>query len=265
MHDRRRGRDGFPRPALPRLPSRRRRPIVSIGDGRCRSPLGHRRAASPAPILPVTNPIPARRTRPLVRAAAVLAAAVVAAVVPWTAQAAGRAPSASPAPGVFGIGPAGIEKGTDGRSVTKVDGRPYYYYLAQPGSKLTDLVAVVNVGTTPIRLSVYSTDASNSLDGSFSFPAAADKPRDVGTWVHVTLPHDASTVIKGRSTAFLPVTVTVPANASPGDHAGALVASLQGEVKNSQGQLVHLDQRVATRMFFRISGLTCTRSWPSRT
>ena len=202
----------------------------------------------------MTNGSRERGPQRLLRAAAALAVAALA-VAPATALAGGRAPLASPAPGVFGIGPASTVKGTDGRPVTKVDGRPYYFYLAQPGSTLTDLVAVVNVGSAPITLSVYATDAGNSLDGSFAFPAAAVKPVDVGTWIHLRLPHSTPTItVPGRSTTFVPVTVTVPANASPGDHAGALIASLQGEVRNSQGQLVHLDQRVATRIFLRVAG-----------
>ena len=180
------------------------------------------------------------------RVAAALAALSLAAA-PAAALASGPARrSAAPTPAVFGIGPSGANK---------VDGRPYYYYLAQPGSTLSDHVAVVNIGTAPITLSVYATDAGNSADGSFAFPPAAVEPVDAGSWVHVQLPHGRTTItLRGRSTAFLPVTLTVPPDASPGDHAGALVASLQGEVRNSQGQLIHLDQRVATRMFFRISG-----------
>jgi hypothetical protein len=154
--------------------------------------------------------------------------------------------SPSPTPAVFGLGPA---------SATAVDGRPYYYYLAQPGSQLTDHVAIVNVGTAPLTLSVYATDASNSSDGSFAFPAAAVKPTDAGSWLHVQLPGGGTQVtVKGRSKVFVPVTVTVPGTASPGDHAGALIASLQGEVRNNQGEQIKLDQRVAARVFVRISG-----------
>jgi hypothetical protein len=166
--------------------------------------------------------------------------AAAAAVVP------AAVPAAPNSPGVFGIGPA---------NATKVDGRPYYYYLAQPGSIVTDHVAVQNIGVIPITLTVYPTDASNASDGSFSFPAAAAKPVEAGSWLRIGSHQGSSTVtVKPRSTVVLPVTMTIPANAQPGDHAGALIASLQGEVKNSNGQLVHLDQRVATRVFIRISG-----------
>ena len=218
-----------------------------------RSPLGHRRVDSARSHSPVTRKPADDRSHRRLHAPAwafglVLTALLVGA--PGSALAANHssAPTASPSPGVFGIGPS---------NATKIDGRPYYYYLAQPGSILSDHVAVENIGIVPITLSVYPTDASNSEgDGSFAFPAAAVKPVDAGTWLHIGgLPAGVSTVVvRPRSTLFLPITLSVPANASPGDHAAALIASLQGEVKNSNGQLVHLDQRVATRVFIRISG-----------
>ncbi len=162
------------------------------------------------------------------------------------ASSAGSPLQATPTPGVFGIGPSAAHK---------LDGRPYYYYLSGPGGQLSDHVAVVNVGTTPLTLSVYATDATNSADGSLAFPAAAAKPKDVGKWLHIAIPHGGTQVtVRARSTIVLPITMTVPADAIPGDHVGALVASLQGEVRGSGGQLVHLDQRVATRVFVRIAG-----------
>jgi hypothetical protein len=155
-------------------------------------------------------------------------------------------PAASPPPSVFGIGPS---------NGTLVDGRPYFYYLAKPGTTISDHVAVVNIGTKPLALSVYPTDAENASDGSFDFPAAAVKPVDVGTWVQVDTPHGTrQIVVAGRSTVHFLLTLHVPLNAGIGDHAGGVVVSLLGLARNSQGQLIHLDQRVAARIFIRVQG-----------
>lgn len=197
-------------------------------------------------MLPVTHE-PRTRGRRRVRALGALAVGAAILLLTGSASAAPAAvPSATVTPAVFGIGPA---------SATKVDGRPYYYYLTGPGGSLQDHVAIVNVGTAPLTVTVYPTDAGNSADGSFAFPTASTKPQEVGTWIRVGIPDDHRTVtVKGRTTLIFPVTVTIPTNATPGDHAGALIASLQGEVTNAQGQLIHLDQRVATRVFVRVSG-----------
>jgi hypothetical protein len=46
----------------------------------------------------------------------------------------------------------------------------------------------------------------------------------------------------------------VPANASPGDHAGGVLAVLTTFSKKPDGQNLRLDQRVATRVYVRVSG-----------
>jgi hypothetical protein len=46
----------------------------------------------------------------------------------------------------------------------------------------------------------------------------------------------------------------VPGNASPGDHAGAVIVSLTSLVKGKSGQRVKFEQRIATRVIIRVSG-----------
>jgi hypothetical protein len=46
----------------------------------------------------------------------------------------------------------------------------------------------------------------------------------------------------------------VPSDASPGDHTGGIVASILVQTKNKKGQAVTLDERVATRVYLRVSG-----------
>jgi hypothetical protein len=197
-------------------------------------------------MLPVTA-----EPRPLLRGAfravvgIVLSVGLLALGGSATASTHSLATAAAP-PSVFGIGPS---------NGTLVDGRPYFYFLAKPGTTISDHVAVVNVGTQPLALSVYAADAGNASDGTFNFPAAAAKPVEVGAWVRVDTPHGTrQIVVPGRSTVHFPITVHVPLNAAIGDHAGGVVVSLLGVARNSQGQLIHLDQRVAARIFVRVQG-----------
>jgi hypothetical protein len=52
----------------------------------------------------------------------------------------------------------------------------------------------------------------------------------------------------------IPFVVRVPAKAEPGDAAGGIVVSYVTRTKDKSGQNVALDQRVATRMYIRVSG-----------
>ena len=56
-----------------------------------------------------------------------------------------------------------------------------------------------------------------------------------------------------RTTIILPFRLRVPSNASPGDHAGAVIVSINGLVK-SKSQKLKLEQRIATRVIIRVSG-----------
>lgn len=145
----------------------------------------------------------------------------------------------------FGIGPA---------SSKAPDGRAYLNYLVTPAANSVDYVAVLNIGLTPLNLGVYATDAvPQGPAGTADLPPRATKPVDAGTWIK--LPAAATTVtVAPRTTVIVPFAVMIPASASPGDHGAAIVASLATTARNPQGELVHVDQRVATRAFIRVGG-----------
>jgi hypothetical protein len=151
-------------------------------------------------------------------------------------------------PAAFGIGAAN-SKGFDGRA--------YLNFLVSPGGKSQDHVAVVNLTTRTLRIAVYPVDSNTSPDGSLGFAPRSAKPLDAGSWIHVVTPNNRSSVrVPARSKVVLPVKVIVPANAQPGDHAAAIIASVTSKVvaKGGTSQNLGLEQRVALRTFFRISG-----------
>jgi hypothetical protein len=163
---------------------------------------------------------------------------------------ASAAPRASRAARVtFGIEPwAGKRAGA----------RPDFTFGVTPGATLADHVAVLNFSTKPLSLQVYATDAVNTATGGFGLLPAAVKPTGAGAWI--SLPRATSTVRVPAKTAtgpgkvIVPFELRVPDTASPGDHVGGVVASLQTVGHNSSGQSVVLDQRVGTRVFVRVAG-----------
>jgi hypothetical protein len=149
----------------------------------------------------------------------------------------------------FGVQPAGA---------VSQDSRPFLNYGATPGGTLSDHIAVLNYSAVPLSLTVYATDALNSKDGGFGLLLASQKAVDVGSWISLGArvrtvkvpPRTASAA--GR--VILPLTLRIPVNASPGDHAGGILAVLTTVSTNKQGARVRLEQRVATRVYLRISG-----------
>lgn len=144
----------------------------------------------------------------------------------------------------FGIQPAG-PKGVDARS--------YFTFNATPGAVVADYVAVTNYSTKPLRLSMYATDAVNTISGDFALLPQTQRPRDVGSWI--SLPSYAGRLaVPARHRVIVPFRLAVPASATPGDHVGGIAVTLTSSVTSPSGQRLKLLQSVGSRVFLRVSG-----------
>ncbi|BEL08462.1 hypothetical protein Q0Z83_066530 [Actinoplanes sichuanensis] len=166
-------------------------------------------------------------------------------------------PDAVPAPAAF----LSAAESTPGTSATDAltwsvapsgpkgpNGRTALDYKLDPGATLTDHVAVTNHSRQPLTLRLYATDAVTTPGGGFGLLAATAQPTGAGAWITparttVTLPASSRTVV--------PFTLTVPGNATPGDHAAGIVASL---TEDTTGRRVTVDHRVGTRVHLRVTG-----------
>lgn len=182
-----------------------------------------------------------------VAAAAALAAALVW-VAPVTAVAAGAAgatpaaPSQGDGPATWGIGPA---------SSTGPGTRPAFVYDLAPGDAITDAVRVSNHSDGELTLDVYPADAFNTSSGAFDVLAAGETPVDVGAWT--ALAERVVTIPAGEH-VDIPFTLTVPADAEPGDHAGGIVAGRSSGAVDADGDPIRVDHRVGARIYARVDG-----------
>ncbi len=144
------------------------------------------------------------------------------------------------------IGISGVPAGADGNP----DGRTRFSYAADPGQQIADNYLVRNTGTTAQTYTILSTDAFNDNSGEFALLETDAKAADIGNWVQFENGTNRLQFDLGPGESRLvPFTVVIPAEATPGDHAGGIAAS----VKSPSGQ-VTLDRRLGTRMYLRVSG-----------
>ncbi|HEY4004472.1 MAG TPA: hypothetical protein VGM60_04695, partial [Pseudonocardia sp.] len=138
---------------------------------------------------------------------------------------------------------------------TSIDRRPFFNWSATPGAGLTDHVAIVNFGATPMTLHVFATDAVPTAHGGTGFlPQGQGKGGPVG-WVTLRFPNGSPNLyLAPHSKVIVPITVVIPKNAPPGDHVGAIVASLTSVIQSKNHAKVHFVQQVADRIITRISG-----------
>ncbi|HSL74603.1 MAG TPA: DUF916 domain-containing protein [Ilumatobacteraceae bacterium] len=178
---------------------------------------------------------------------------VVAAAPPVSDSAApvGAPPDdSSPAP----TGPTGSSGTTWGIQPSGTEGtatRPSFVYEVEPGSVVDDSVRITNFSDQPLTLRVSGHDAFNTGTGGFDVLAAGVTSTGVGSWL--TLATDA-VVVPAQDAVDVPFRLTVPSNASPGDHAGGIVASMTMTATQADGTAVLVDNRVGTRIYVRVAG-----------
>ena len=166
------------------------------------------------------------------------------------------APAPTPAPGAS---PGALAPAADGgfrwavqpSSKEGPTGRNYFVYDLAPGDRVTDYVGISNLGDEPMTFSVYGTDAFTTTDGSFALLPASDKPTDVGSWINFA--QGRYTVQPGQR-LDIPFRLTVPANATPGDHAGGVIGALAQIETDADGQRINVDRRIAARVYLRVAG-----------
>ncbi|WP_083285819.1 WxL protein peptidoglycan domain-containing protein [Microbacterium sp. BH-3-3-3] len=127
-------------------------------------------------------------------------------------------------------------------------GRANFSYDVDPGAVVTDTMVVVNTGTEPLPLAVYAADAFTAPSGEIDVLVDGAPSLGAGTWVAV--PPTALQLAPGES-ADVAFTITVPADARPGDHAAGIVTSLTSQDASST---LSVDRRLGTRINLRVAG-----------
>jgi hypothetical protein len=124
-------------------------------------------------------------------------------------------------------------------------------YDVAPGSTIEDAVTLYNFGNVPLPFRVYATDAFNRADGQVDLLPGDEEPTDVGSWVAVG--EERLTVQPGQQVT-IPVTITVPADARPGDHVGAMLASSPIPGRTDEGATLNIDRRIGPDLLVRVQG-----------
>ncbi|MFJ9676983.1 WxL protein peptidoglycan domain-containing protein [Streptomyces sp. NPDC101194] len=140
-------------------------------------------------------------------------------------------------------------------AIARAGQRPYFYLSADPGTTLDDRVTVTNKTDRPQTFRLYAADAYNTpRDGGFAVRAQNERQRSVGAWARTG--RDRVTV-RPHGSVTVPVTITVPEDAEPGDHPGALVALDERVDPADAGAVaVGIRKAVGARIYLRVNGPT---------
>jgi hypothetical protein len=137
--------------------------------------------------------------------------------------------------------------------------RDWFVYTLDPGAVFGDTVAISNLSDRPIRFVIYPTDAVSVVDtGGFAAIKDTETPVDVGTWIELAA--GEYSVPPGQR-IDVPFKITVPEDAEPGDHAGAILAVDADEGAGDpnsapDGITFNVLHRMGARVYVRVSGPT---------
>ncbi len=127
----------------------------------------------------------------------------------------------------------------------------FTYTNLKPGTVVTDYVGITNHSNQPVTFHVYASDAFTTQAGALDLLPAAQRPVDVGSWVRFS---HATVTVPARARINEPFTLTIPANATPGDHVGGIVAGLTQSAPDGKGGQVLVERRTGAPLYLRVSG-----------
>ncbi|MEU9085696.1 DUF916 domain-containing protein [Streptomyces sp. NPDC048357] len=135
--------------------------------------------------------------------------------------------------------------------------RAYFFHQGTAGTALGDSVTILNSSDKDLTFQIFATDAMNTPEGgAFALLPVETKPKDVGAWIALP-PETAGTVtVPAKGRKDIPFTVKVPADATPGDHVGGIVAlntAVEGVQQDGKVQ-VGVRRSVGARLYFRVPG-----------
>jgi hypothetical protein len=134
-------------------------------------------------------------------------------------------------------------KGPDHRS-------SFTYTNLAPGTTVHDYVSVSNFSQNAVSYDLYATDGFTNISGALDMQVKTDQAKDIGSWVKLG---KNKVSIEASNGVNEPFELTIPFDATPGDHTGGIVASVTSQ-SGSGDQAVAVDRRVASPIYLRVSG-----------
>lgn len=136
--------------------------------------------------------------------------------------------------------------------------RGSFHYDMLPGQTISDSVVLTNETTELEDFQIWGTDGYNTtIGGAFALRPYGYPMTGVGTWIDT---HLGSGVygLPGQTSVTINFSVTVPSNATPGDHAGGIEALDVTPVAQPTGGPAHfiIHRGIATAVYVRVAGPT---------
>lgn len=129
----------------------------------------------------------------------------------------------------------------------------YFTYTLAPGASASDAAVVMNSGDSPIVLKLYPADGVTAIGGGTAFGADGESRFGVFPWLSTT---SRSVTAAPGERIRVPFTVSVPADAAPGDHVAGWVVEAPPRAGSSGGVQTAITERAGVAVVVRVPGQT---------
>ena len=160
---------------------------------------------------------------------------------------------------VAAVAPLAMAASTDDGSVTwsvspadanGADGRVRIETSLDPGETMVEHLVVKNLSATEVTFAIQAADGYRTPTGRFNMLASDQESVDAGTWVEAP----ENVVLAANESAVVEFTITVPANATPGDHLAGIAATIQSVGTGADGNSLTVESRVGFPILLRVNG-----------
>lgn len=129
---------------------------------------------------------------------------------------------------------------------TGEDGRSWIELELDPGDTVQEHLLVRNLSSSTVTFGLSAADGYFTDTGRFNMLTSDEPSVDAGTWIDIP----QSVEVASGSDAIVAFTVTVPENATPGDHPAGVAAG----IRSGGDEQVGVESRVGFRVMTRVSG-----------
>ncbi|WP_404434620.1 DUF916 domain-containing protein [Microbacterium lacus] len=126
------------------------------------------------------------------------------------------------------------------------DGRSWVELELDPGESVDEYLLVRNLSPSTVTFHLSAADGYFTDTGRFNMLTSDQTSVDAGTWIDI---QDTVEVPSGGD-VIVPFTLTVPENATPGDHPAGIAAG----IRSGGDDQVGIESRIGFRVMTRVTG-----------
>jgi hypothetical protein len=125
-----------------------------------------------------------------------------------------------------------------------------FVHTLEPGQVQEEGIKVINNKSETKTLLVYAVDSVRSTDGAFACGQQTDPKSGVGSWIEL---EESEVTLESKTNKLVPFTISVPQNASAGEHNGCIIVQEKKEDSGVESGM-SLSFRTGIRVAITIPG-----------